>query len=105
MKHEGLLLVRQQDGKPWPGRINELEFDAKRGLIYANNWFENNIILINVKNGFVEQIIDLTPLMEYEKAHSKVQSSEKCLNGIALKGDRLLVTGKLFSNAFWIALD
>ncbi|MDR0420363.1 MAG: glutaminyl-peptide cyclotransferase [Prevotellaceae bacterium] len=77
------------------GQLNELEFID--GLIWANVWQTNTIVMINPETGAVVGEIDLSGI--YANAND-----ENCLNGIAYdtKNKRIFVTGKRWSKLFEI---
>ena len=79
--------------------LNELEYI--NGSIYANIWKENKIAIINPQTGQVTGWIDLTDINISEN-----QKAGSMLNGIAYdqNGDRLFVTGKLWSKLYEIEL-
>jgi glutamine cyclotransferase len=76
-------------------QLNELEFID--GLIWANVWQTNTIVMINPETGAVVGEIDLSGI--YKDA-----DEENCLNGIAcdVKNKRIFVTGKRWSKIFEI---
>lgn len=77
--------------------LNELEY--VRGEIYANVWPTDRIARIDPASGRVKSWIDLTGLLP-----GADRTSGAVLNGIAwdARGDRLLVTGKLWPKLFEI---
>lgn len=79
--------------------LNELEYI--NGEVYANIWEEDKIAIINPDNGQVTGWIDLTGIYTQE-----ITNPDSVLNGIAYDagGDRLFVTGKLWSQLFEIKL-
>jgi glutamine cyclotransferase len=79
--------------------LNELEYI--HGMVYANVWKEDKIAIINPETGQVTGWIDLTGI-----SNSENQNIGSLLNGIAYdqKGDRLFVTGKLWSKLYEITL-
>jgi len=79
--------------------LNELEYI--HGMVYANIWKEEKIVIINPQTGRVTGWIDLEGINEAEK-----QNSSSMLNGIAYDAeeDRLFVTGKMWSQLFEISL-
>lgn len=86
------FLTITYQGKPIT-QINELEF--ANGSIYANVWQTNFIVKINLTTGKVDEIWDLTPLVE--QLDFKEENPDRVLNGIAhIEDNRFLVTGKLF---------
>ncbi len=80
--------------------INELE--VIDGLVYANVWFTNVIIVIDPDSGHVLRVIDLRPLVD----QVDVSDRSAVLNGIAYdpENDRLFVTGKLWPSLFEVRL-
>jgi glutamine cyclotransferase len=79
--------------------LNELEYI--NGEVYANIWREDKIAIINPHTGQVKGWINLTGIYNQE-----TQDPNSVLNGIAYdaEGDRLFVTGKLWSQLFQIRL-
>jgi glutaminyl-peptide cyclotransferase len=80
--------------------LNELEYI--KGEIYANIWHSNRIVRIDPNSGKITGWIDLTGLLTTQDGCQEVD----VLNGIAYdeRGDRLLVTGKLWPRIFEIRL-
>lgn len=74
MNSEGLL-----------GNLNELEM--YKGYIAANLWQLNRIVFIHPENGICDKILDLDDIALPHRV-------EGTLNGIAAKGEHLLITGK-----------
>ena len=76
--------------------LNELEFID--GMIYANIWMTNFIIIIDPDTGFVRKVIDCSAL------HPNPNNQEMTLNGIAFDEQerRLYITGKLWPTIFEI---
>ncbi len=74
-------------------QINELEYH--NGSIYANVWQKPIILQINPANGEVTGIMDLTNI-----AKQNTSGNDDVLNGIAFKGDNMLVTGKNWSKIY-----
>jgi glutamine cyclotransferase len=79
--------------------LNELEY--VKGSIYANVWLTERIAIIDPATGFVTGWIDLAGLRPRPGP-----PGDDVLNGIAYDaaGDRLFVTGKLWSKLFEIRL-
>ena len=69
-------------------QLNELEYH--NGFIYSNVWHKPIILKINPSNGEVVGKFDFTKLTE----ENSQNNSEHVLNGIAFKGENMLVTGK-----------
>lgn len=84
--------------------LNELEFI--NGLIYANKWQQNSIVMINPKTGVVEGVADLNGLRDIVAKDQKLDLSDDVLNGIAYDAvnNRLFVTGKHWGKLFEIEL-
>lgn len=78
-------------------QINELEYH--NGYIYSNVWQKPIILQINPANGEVAGIIDLTNI-----AKQNTTGNDDVLNGIAFKGDNMLITGKNWSKIYEIKL-
>lgn len=80
-------------------QLNELEYH--NGFIYANVWHQPVILKINPVNGEVIGKFDFTQLTkENDKGNS-----EHVLNGIAFKGDHMLVTGKNWEKMYEVAFQ
>jgi glutamine cyclotransferase len=79
--------------------LNELEYI--HGQVYANIWGEEKIAMINPQTGQVNGWIDLRGINNQEN-----QGTGSVLNGVAYdrEGDRLFVTGKMWSQLFQIKL-
>jgi glutamine cyclotransferase len=80
--------------------LNELEYVD--GVIYANIWQTDRIVMIDPEDGAVVGWIDLDGIEEHLDSTEEIN----VLNGIAYNPDtgRLLVTGKLWPNVFEIEL-
>jgi len=80
--------------------LNELEFID--GYIYANIWYQDNLAVINPKNGRVVQWIDCSSLRQ-----GTAKNREAVLNGIAYNSDTqsLYVTGKLWPSVFHLRYE
>ena len=68
-------------------QLNELEFH--QGFVYANVWQRPYVLKIDPKNGEVVGKFDFS---ELAKKHTT--GNDDVLNGIAFKGENMLVTGK-----------
>lgn len=79
-------------------RLNELEYH--NGYVYANVWQQPIILKINPKNGEVVGVFDFT---ELAKKHTKGQ--DDVLNGIAFKGENMLVTGKNWDKIYEVKIS
>ena len=69
-------------------KLNELEYH--NGFIYSNIWYKPVILKINPLTGEVVGTFDFTQLTK----ENDQGDSEHVLNGIAFKGENMLVTGK-----------
>ena len=87
------------DGRPMEA-LNELEF--VRGEVYANVWPTDWIVRIDPASGHVVGRVDLTGLLP---PHER-RGDEDVANGIAYDaaGDRLFLTGKLWSRLYEVRL-
>jgi len=87
------------DEEPVP-YLNELEY--VNGVVYANIWKLDQIIMINPNDGSTVGWIDLEGIENHLDSTDNID----VLNGIAYNPDsgRLLVTGKLWPNIFEIEL-
>ena len=85
-------------------KLNELEF--VNGLIYANIWQQNAILMVNPKNGKVEGVANLNGLKTTIEKEQKLENDDEVLNGIAYdkENNRLFVTGKHWSKLYEIEL-
>jgi glutamine cyclotransferase len=94
----GRIEVYDQDGPVTS--LNELEYI--HGIVYANVWKTDRIVMIDPQTGQVTGHIDLTGLLSAEDRVPPVD----VLNGIAFDaaGERLFVTGKLWPKIFEIEL-
>ncbi|MFO7672350.1 MAG: glutaminyl-peptide cyclotransferase [Lutibacter sp.] len=85
-------------------KLNELEF--VNGLIYANIWQQNTILMVNPNTGKVEGVANLTSLKTIIDKEQKLDDADEVLNGIAFdkENNRLFVTGKHWSKLYEIEL-
>ena len=98
-KETGRLTVT--DGGAPVERLNELE--VIKGEILANIWMKSVIARIDPATGRVKGWLDLDAICR----EHLTGNSDAVLNGIAYdaKGDRLFVTGKLWSKLYEIKID
>lgn len=84
--------------------LNELEYI--NGLIYANIWQQNSILIINPKTGKVEGVADLDGLKKEILKDQNLVDSDEVLNGIAYdkENNRIFVTGKHWAKLYEIEL-
>lgn len=78
-------------------QLNELEYH--NGFIYANVWQKPIILKINPADGEVAGKFDFT---EIAKLHTT--DNDDVLNGIAFKGENMLITGKLWPKIYEVAI-
>ena len=78
-------------------QLNELEYH--QGFIYANVWQKPIILKINPANGEVAGKFDFT---EIAKLHTT--NDDDVLNGIAFKGNNMLVTGKNWPKIYEVTI-
>ena len=79
-------------------QLNELEY--YKGFVYANVWHQPIILKIDPKTGEVVGKFDFTNIAKpFTDA-----DSENVLNGIAFKGDNMVVTGKKWSKIYEVAV-
>lgn len=78
-------------------QLNELEFHD--GFIYANVWQQPTIIKINPASGEVVAKFDFSAIT---KKHTT--GIDDVLNGIAFKGNNMLITGKNWDKIYEIAI-
>ncbi len=85
-------------------KLNELEY--VNGLIYANIWQQNTILMVNPKNGKVEGVANLNSLKTIIEKEQKLDDADEVLNGIAFdkENNRLFVTGKHWGKLYEIEL-
>lgn len=89
------------DNKGPVDQLNELE--VVDGMIYANIWQKNLIVIINPATGIVEGEIDFSDLYP----ESSRNPGADVFNGIAwdAKGRRLFVTGKKWDKLFEVRIN
>ncbi|MBE4948299.1 glutaminyl-peptide cyclotransferase [Chryseobacterium culicis] len=80
-------------------QLNELEYH--NGFIYANVWHKPVILKINPKTGDVTGKFDFTRLTK----ENSLGNSEHVLNGIAFKGENMLVTGKNWPKIYEVSFQ
>lgn len=78
-------------------QLNELEYH--NGFIYANVWGKPIILKINPESGEVVGKLDLRGI-----AKKNTKGENDVLNGIAFKGENMLVTGKNWTKIYEIAI-
>lgn len=78
-------------------QLNELEYH--NGFLYANVWQKPIVLKINPQTGEVAGILDFSELV---KVNTK--GTDDVLNGIAFKGENMLITGKYWNTIYEVAL-
>ncbi|MBB4804907.1 glutamine cyclotransferase [Chryseobacterium defluvii] len=78
-------------------QLNELEYH--KGFVYANVWQKPFILKINPVTGEVVGKFDFTKI-----ADENGEGENDVLNGIAFKGDHMLITGKNWPKIYQIAI-
>jgi len=78
-------------------QLNELEYH--NGSIYANVWQKPIVLQINPANGEVIGIIDFTNI-----AKQNTTGNDDVLNGIAFKGENMVITGKNWSRIYEVVI-
>ena len=98
----GRVLVRK-DGHPVT-RLNELEWI--NGLIFANRYRSDEVVIIRPDDGVVIGSLDLSDLRTHFDPPPGFSATEDVLNGIAWRADteELLVTGKRWPRLFVLRL-
>ncbi len=79
-------------------QLNELEYH--NGFIYANVWQAPYVLKIDPKSGEVLGKFDFS---EFVKKHTR--GNDDVLNGIAFKGNNMLVTGKNWPTIYEVAIQ
>lgn len=84
--------------------LNELEYI--NGYIYANRWYNNNIVKIDTGNGHVVGVMDFAGLLHQYAPDAKYDEGA-VLNGIAYDSTtkKLYITGKDWPKMFEIHLN
>lgn len=83
--------------------LNELEYVD--GVLYANVWLTNQIVKINVEDGSVERMFDLTELIKQTDMTEAEREQLDVLNGIAhIEGQRFYLTGKWYPVIYEVEL-
>lgn len=97
--------IERQITVRWRGQavngLNELEYH--RGLILANRWTKDYVLVISASTGEVLQVLDLRPL--YPRQQRRPQ--DDVLNGIAYDAasDSWWFTGKFWPRVYELKLD
>ncbi|MDR2367714.1 MAG: glutaminyl-peptide cyclotransferase [Deltaproteobacteria bacterium] len=93
-----------RDGQNPVRQLNELEWDARSGLMLANLWHSDLVAAIDLASGQVRYYLDLGPIAAKERARAQGSPAEAVANGLAIDGQgRLWVTGKLWPSVYQIS--
>ena len=79
-------------------QLNELEYH--KGFLYANVWQKPIILKIDPKNGEVVGKFDFSAL-----AKENTKGQDDVLNGIAFKGNNMLITGKNWPKIYEVEIS
>ena len=83
--------------------LNELEY--YKGFIYANVWQKPIILKIDPKTGEVVGKYDFSEIANKHKTGNPDEDRDNVLNGIAFKGDNMLVTGKRWNKIYEVSIQ
>ena len=99
-----LKILSVADNRGLVDSLNELEYI--NGYIYANRWYNNDIVKIDTANGHVVGKINMTGLLQ-QYAPDYRASEKDVLNGIAYDSatKKLYITGKNWPKMFEIRLN
>lgn len=78
-------------------QINELEYH--NGFIYSNVWQKPIVLKINPENGEVVGKFDFSDITK-----QNTKGNDDVLNGIAFKGENMLITGKNWSRIYEVSI-
>jgi glutamine cyclotransferase len=94
-----------RDGGAEVSLLNELEWDPATGLMLANVYGLDRVAAIDLADGAVRFWLDAAPLraLAVRRGLSAPSSLDTALNGLALDGQGLWLTGKLWPLLFQIA--
>ncbi|WP_088323484.1 glutaminyl-peptide cyclotransferase [Polaribacter tangerinus] len=84
--------------------LNELE--VINGKLYANKYQKNTLVIIDLKTGMAEGLVDLRGLEKEMRKTQDLVEQDEVLNGIAFdkENNRMFVTGKKWGKLFEIEL-
>ncbi len=101
----GEPLTVRDEGREVP-LLNELEWDPQTGLMLANVYGSDLVAAIDLADGRVRFWLDARPLRELvikEGLPDTGQPSDVVLNGLALDGRSLWLTGKFWPRLYQVA--
>lgn len=96
-------IIKEQEVYSNEGKVEALnELELIEGLLYANVYQEDYVVVIDPDTGEVLQQIDFTGLLSEEEA-----TKADVLNGIALdsENDKIYVTGKWWPKLFEVVIE
>lgn len=84
------------------GNLNELEWVEEKGqqYVFANIYTSQYIVKISLKDGKVVEKIDLSGVCQEELQSGNLKYDE-VLNGIAINGETMVLTGKKWKYFYW----
>jgi glutamine cyclotransferase len=84
-----------RDGRNRVTRLNELEWDPRTGLVFANIFLEDRVAAIDPETGRVKFWLDFGPVSSPVRA--RLEEPDAVLNGLAFDQEgRLWATGKMW---------
>lgn len=92
-----LRTIQAVDDKQAYSNLNELEYH--NGLLYMNIYQQNFVIAVDPNDGAVKAKIMMDEFKPQQNANSDV------LNGVAFKGDNMLITGKLWDHIYELKIN
>lgn len=102
---DSLTLIKQIKVNDQNGPVNNLnELEYINGMIYANQWLTNYILVIDPATGYVKGKIDLEQMQQSADKKTPVQRE---LNGIAYNAatNTIMITGKKWPMMYEISLS
>ncbi len=99
-----LKILSVADNRGRVDSLNELEYI--NGYVYANRWYNNEIVKIDTANGHVVGNLNMTGLLQQYAPNEKINDGD-VLNGIAYDSaaKKLYITGKNWPKMFQIKLN
>ncbi len=99
-----LKILSVADNRGVVDSLNELEYI--NGYVYANRWYNNEIVKIDPANGHVIGRMDMNGLLQQYAPNDKMDERD-VLNGIAYDSTtkKLYITGKNWPKMFEIRLN
>lgn len=99
-----LKILPVTDNNGMVDSLNELEY--VNGFVYANRWYNNDIVKIDTSNGHVVGKMNMTGLLQQYAPNYQANESD-VLNGIAYDSatNKMYITGKNWPKMFEIKLN